>query len=74
MDLEEKTSKMPVLAVLACVCLLPPDAYAYIDPSAGIIALQALISALIAAVLFIKSPIKRFKAWLKKRKDTRAGP
>ncbi len=63
-----------ILVLLLNLGLLLPDAYAYIDPSTGILGLQALIAALISVLIFIKSPIKRFKTWLIKRKERREGP
>lgn len=40
-----------------------PNAYAYIDPSAMILGLQALLATVVSGVIWIGKPIQRIKAW-----------
>jgi len=49
-----------------------PNAYAYIDPSAMILGLQALLATVVSGVIWIGKPIQRIKAWFKRSNKDRA--
>ena len=51
---------------------LSQNAYAYIDPSAVILGLQALVATVVSGVIWIGKPIQRIKAWFKRNKKDRA--
>ena len=48
------------------------NAYAYIDPSAVILGLQALVATVVSGVVWIGRPIQRIKAWFRRNKKDRA--
>lgn len=60
--------------VLGALILLSfsPNVYAYIDPSAMILGLQALLATLVSGVIWIGKPIQRIKAWFKRSNKDRA--
>ena len=56
----------------AILCTLSQNAYAYIDPSAMILGLQALLATVVSVVIWIGKPIQRIKARFKLSKKDRA--
>jgi hypothetical protein len=60
--------------ILGALILLSvsPNAYAYIDPSAMILGLQALLATVVSGVIWIGKPIQRIKAWFKRSNKDRA--
>jgi hypothetical protein len=65
-------SKADLALGTVVLCTLSQDAFAYIDPSAVILGLQALVAAVVSGVIWIGKPIQRIKAWFKRNKKDRA--
>ncbi len=65
-------SKSDIALGTVILCTLSQNAYAYIDPSAVILGLQALVAAVVSGVIWIGKPIQRIKAWFKRNKKDRA--
>ena len=61
-------SKSDLVVGAVILCTLSHDAYAYIDPSAMILGLQALVATVVSGVIWIGKPIQRIKAWFKRKK------
>jgi hypothetical protein len=53
-------SRSSFLIAIVVLILAPAPAYAYIDPSSGILALQGLLAFLGGLLMFLRSP----KKWL----------
>ena len=65
-------SKSDLALGAVILCTLSQNAYAYIDPSAVILGLQALVATVVSGVIWIGKPIQRIKAWFKRNKKDRA--
>lgn len=65
-------SKSDLALGAVVLCTIPQDAAAYIDPSAMILGLQALVATVVSGVIWIGKPIQRIKAWFKRNKKDSA--
>ena len=65
-------SKADIVLGAVILCTLSQNAHAYIDPSAVILGLQALLATVVSGVIWIGKPIQRIKAWFKRNKKDRA--
>ena len=71
-SLPRLASKADLVLGTVVLCTLTQNAYAYIDPSAVILGLQALVATVVSGVIWIGKPIQRIKAWFKRNKEDRA--
>ena len=62
------------LAVLLSLLSFPGAAFAYIDPGAGMLLLQAVIAAIGAALIFVRRPFEWIARKLKSLRRPDAGP
>jgi hypothetical protein len=65
-------SRSDLILFALVIYSVSPNTYAYIDPSAMILGLQALVATVVSGVIWIGKPIKRIKAWFKRSKNDRA--
>jgi hypothetical protein len=57
------------LAFAITLASFATSAHAYVDPGAGMLAVQGLVALLIGAVAFIKHPVRTLRRWFLRRKD-----
>lgn len=56
-----RVARARIVIAIFVMCMAPADAFAYVDPGAGLLLIQGLLALIGGIIVFVKNPVAAFK-------------